>query len=203
MRNRGILIVFEGVDGSGKSTHINFLSKELSNLRHQIVLTSEPSKGRTGKFIRRYSKTSKKRLPPTTEALLFAADRFDHIERVIEPALKKGFIVITDRFLHSSLAYQGAAGVSLEWIRKINEFTPKPDLAILLDIHPKDSLQRVKRPPTVFEQSDYLEKVRDIYIELVQKGELVYVDADRTKKEVQEDILKITNGLLKKFNLLK
>ena len=109
-------------------------------------------------------------------------------------------IVITDRYLHSSIAYQGAAGVRLEWIRRINEFAPKPDIAILLDIHPEESLRRVKREPTVFEKSDYLEKVRDIYLDLVQKGELLHIDAAKSKKEVQEEILKITNSILKESN---
>ena len=196
MARRGVFIVFEGIDGSGKSTHIKALAKELKGRGYNVLQTSEPSKDRIGNFIRRYAERNDHRLTPETEALLFAADRFEHVMTVIEPALKKGRIVISDRYLYSSLAYQGAGGLDLDWIREMNRFAPKPDLGILLDILPEFSLQRVKRRKTVFEVSDYLRKVRNIYLRLVEEGELVRMDADKPRKAVQEEVFSLVNELL-------
>jgi len=196
MARRGVFIVFEGIDGSGKSTHIKALAKELKGRGYNVIQTSEPSKDRIGNFIRRYAERNDHRLTPETEALLFAADRFEHVMTVVEPALKRGRIVISDRYLYSSLAYQGAGGLDLDWIREMNRFAPKPDLGILLDLLPEFSLQRVERRKTVFEVSDYLRKVRNIYLRLVEEGELVKVDADKPRKAVQEEIFSLVNELL-------
>lgn len=196
MARRGVFIVFEGIDGSGKSTHIKALAKELKGRGYNVIQTSEPSKDRIGNFIRRYAERNDHRLTPETEALLFAADRFEHVMTVVEPALKRGRIVISDRYLYSSLAYQGAGGLDLDWIREMNRFAPKPDLGILLDLLPEFSLQRVERRKTVFEVSDYLRKVRNIYLRLVEEGELVKVDADKPRKAVQEEVFSLVNELL-------
>jgi len=196
MAKRGVFIVFEGIDGSGKSTHIKALAEELRSRGYSVLQTSEPSKDRIGNFIRRYAERNDSRLTPETEALLFAADRFEHVKTVIEPALRKGRIVISDRYLYSSLAYQGAGGLEVDWIREMNRFAPKPDLGILLDILPEFSLQRVNRRKTVFEDSDYLRKVRNIYLKLVEKGELVRIDADKPRKAVLMEVLSLVQELL-------
>ena len=196
MARRGVFIVFEGIDGSGKSTHIEALAEELKGRGYNVLQTSEPSKDRIGNFIRRYAERNDHRLTPETEALLFAADRFEHVMTVVEPALKRGRIVISDRYLYSSLAYQGAGGLDLDWIREMNRFAPKPDLGILLDLLPEFSLQRVERRKTVFEVSDYLRKVRNIYLRLVEEGELVRVDADKPRKAVREEVFSLVNELL-------
>ena len=196
MAKKGVFIVFEGIDGSGKSTHIKALAEELRSQGYGVLQTSEPSRDRIGNFIRRYAERNDSRLTPETEALLFAADRFEHVKTVIEPALRRGRIVISDRYLYSSLAYQGAGGLEVDWIREMNRFAPKPDLGILLDILPEYSLQRVKRRKTVFEDSDYLRKVRNIYLQLVEEGELVRIDADKPRKAVQAEIFSLIQELL-------
>jgi dTMP kinase len=196
MAKRGVFIVFEGIDGSGKSTHIKALTKELRSQGHSVLTTSEPSKDRIGNFIRRYAERNDHRLTPETEALLFAADRFEHVMTVIEPALKRGRTVISDRYIHSSIAYQGAGGLDLGWIREMNRFAPRPDLGILLDILPEFSLQRVDRRKTVFEVSDYLRKVRAIYLQMVEEGELVRIDADKPRKAVQMEVFSLVQELL-------
>jgi dTMP kinase len=198
MADRGIFIVFEGIDGSGKSTQIKALSEELKGQGFIVLQTSEPSKDKIGNFIRRYAERYEERLTPETEALLFAADRFEHVKTVIEPALRRGRIVISDRYLHSSIAYQGAGGLDLGWIREMNKFAPQPDLCILLDILPEFSLQRVDRRKTVFEVLDYLRRVRNIYIKLVEEGELVKIDADKPRREVKKEVLSLVYGLLEK-----
>ena len=196
MAKRGVFIVFEGIDGSGKSTHIKALAEELRSQGYGVLQTSEPSRDRIGNFIRRYAERNDSRLTSETEALLFAADRFEHVKTVIEPALRRGRIVISDRYLYSSLAYQGAGGLEVDWIREMNRFAPKPDLGILLDILPEFSLQRVNRRKTVFEDSDYLRKVRNIYLKLVEAGELVRIDADKPRKAVLMEVLSLVQELL-------
>jgi len=196
MAGKGAFIVFEGIDGSGKSTHIKILAGKLREKGYTVVVTAEPSRDDIGKLIRRYAKRNEGRLPAEAEALLFAADRKMHLMNVVLPAVKRGQIVISDRYLHSTLAYQGALGLDLDWIMELNRFTVKPDLTILLDILPEYSLQRVKRKKTVFEEPDYLRKVRDIYLKYVEKGEMVTVEADRSRKVIQAEIQELVLNFL-------
>jgi dTMP kinase len=196
MARRGFFIVIEGIDGSGKDTHMKYISNELRERGYNVVETAEPSRDRVGTFLKRYARSGGERLPAETEALLYAADRYEHVKRVIEPALRRGQIVISNRYLHSSLAYQGAAGVDLDWIRELNRFALRPDLGLLLDILPEYSLHRLKRRRSIFESADYLRKVRDIYIRLARQGELVRADADRPRKIVQGELLPLVLDLL-------
>ena len=194
MAGKGVFIVFEGIDGSGKSTHIKKLAKELRESGYSVVETAEPSRDEIGSFIRRYARRNDGRLPVEVEALLFAADRRMHLKNVVLPALEKGDIVISDRYLHSTLAYQGALGLELDWIRELNRFAVKPDLILLLDILPEISLLRMKRKKTVFEVTDYLSKVRNIYLQFVKQNEMVKIDADRSRKAIYNDILELVKS---------
>ena len=133
---------------------------------------------------------------PETEALLFAADRIEH-GKVIKKALEKGKIVISDRYKHSSFAYQGAAGVDVKWMQSLNKHAMVPDLVILLDIDPDKSLERVSdREKTVFEKNEYLKKVRAEYLRYAEMEELVVVDALQSIEEVHEDILSQVKKLI-------
>lgn len=202
MDKRGAFIVFEGIDGSGKSTHIRLVCRELRRQGYNVLQTSEPSRGRIGRFIREHVENRKRRLSFEVEALLFAADRFEHIRQIIKPALEKGRIVVSDRYLHSSLAYQGAEGVNLEWISEMNIFALKPDLCILLDVSPETGLDRLKRRRrTVFEVYTFQQKVRDIYLQLAEQGELAMIDANRSVEEVQREVSNLVQGILKKSGL--
>jgi len=200
MNNRGVFIVFEGIDGSGKTVHLKDISIKLKEKGYQVVLTREPSQGKVGNFLRSYVHQKNFKLPPETEALLFAADRFDHVTSVIIPALKRGRVVLSDRYYYSSIAYQGVGRVNTDWIKEMNRFALRPDLAVLLDILPEYSLHRLKRRRSIYEDSDYLRKVRDIYIKLVNKGELVKVDADRPKRVVQGELLSMIQDLVERRN---
>ena len=201
MAGKGLFIVLEGIDGSGKDTHLKFIANELRGLGYTVVETAEPSDHSVGTFLKRYAKRNEERLPAQSEALLYAADRFDHVKNVITPALLRDQIVISARYYYSSMAYQGAVGVDLDWIREMNRFALRPDLAVLLDILPEYSLHRLKRQRSIYEDSDYLRKVRDIYIRLVNEGELVKVDADRPKRVVQGELISMIQDLLERKNI--
>lgn len=199
MVGRGAFIVLEGIDGSGKSTHIRLLCRDLRQMGRNVLRTTEPSRGQIGRFIREYMKRDWRRLPAETETLLFAADRFEHVRRVIEPALKSGRIVVSDRYVHSSLAYQGAEGARLDWIKEVNGFAPRPDLCILLDVVPETGMGRMrKRRRTVFETYTYQQRVRAFYLRFVEQGELIRVDADRPVDEVHRDISSLVQNTLEK-----
>jgi len=196
MSKKGIFICIEGLDGSGKSTQAKILTKKLSKT-YNALYTAEPSQGKIGMFIRKrlYEKT---RLPTVVEALLFAADRIEHVQNLVAPALSEGKVVVSDRYVYSSLAYQGSAGLSLEWIEAINANALKPDLCIFIDVEPKIVLDRLKRKRSVMENLQTQEKVREIYLKYVEKGELVKVDGGKSKREVTEALYAVVTGFLKK-----
>jgi len=196
MTKRGVFIVFEGIDASGKTLHLKTISQELRKQGYNILLTKEPSKDLVGDFIHRYAQQQRSRLLPETEVLLFVADRFEHVKKIIEPALKRGRIVMSDRYFYSTLAYQGASGADLDWIREMNWYAPKPDLCILFDILPDYSLHRTKRKRTLFEDANYLRKVRNIYLSLVEQEGLIKINADRPKREIHEEVSSIVRGFL-------
>jgi dTMP kinase len=193
---RGVFIVIEGLDGSGKTTQANMLSKRLCS-KHDVICTAEPSRYKTGRFIRERCLYDEKRLPVEAEALLFAADRVEHVQKEILPALKEGKIVVCDRYLYSTLAYQGSAGLSLDWIRTINAAALQPDLAVFIDMPPERVLERLRRKKSVMETLETQLKVREIYLKFVEKGELAMIDGDRLKEAVAEDLYRKVLGFLK------
>ena len=195
MSKKGIFICIEGLDGSGKSTQAKLLTKKL-NKKFPTVYTAEPSQGKIGKFIRQYCLYEEKRLPTEAEALLFAADRIEHIENEVKPALDEGKIVICDRYVYSSLAYQGSAGLSLDWIKTINARALQPDFSIFIDVTPERVLERLQRKKSVMETLETQQKVREVYLKFVEKGELVKVDGDKTKDAVAEALYVKVMGLL-------
>jgi dTMP kinase len=194
---RGVFICVEGLDGCGKTTQAKLLVRRLRR-RYDAVYTAEPSKGRIGTFIKRYCLHGAKRGSSIVEALLFAADRVEHVENEVLPALQKGRIVVSDRYVYSSLAYQGAAGLDVEWIQRLNEHAIRPDLAIFIDVEPETVVQRLKPKKSVMENLETQRKVREVYIEFVEKGELVEIDGNGSKKEVAENILSVVSSFLEK-----
>jgi dTMP kinase len=194
----GFFVCVEGLDGCGKTTQTKLLVKRLRGKGYDAVYTAEPSRGKIGKFIKRHCLHSEKRVSSVIEALLFAADRFEHVEDVIAPALRKGKIVVSDRYVYSSLAYQGATGLDLGWIERVNEHAVRPDLAIFVDVEPEVVVERLKRRKSVMENLQTLRKVREVYTEFVEKGELVKINGDRSVGEVADDILKAVLEVLNK-----
>jgi dTMP kinase len=198
MAKQGKFICIEGIDAGGKTTHAHRLVKNLKNRGFDTIYTTEPTKDKIGKMIKTQILRREKRASSVVEALLFAADRVNHVEREIKPALKEGKIVVSDRYLHSSLAYQGAAGLDLQWIREINKHAILPDLAIYIDVSPEVVIERMRwKKLSVMERLKTQRKVREVYMKLLRKNELVCVEGDRPKQKVEKDILKIVLEFLK------
>lgn len=197
MNYKGFFICLEGIDGCGKTTQAKILVKRLKKMGYPAVYTVEPSRGKIGSFIRRYCLHREKRISSIVEALLFAADRMEHLNNEVLPALMEGKIVVSDRYLFSSLAYQGAAGLNIDWIRKVNEYAVKPDLAIFIDVAPEVAIERLKPTKSVMENLENERKVREIYLKLVENGELIKVDGNRSKREISNEILHLTLSRIK------
>ncbi len=192
----GVFIVIDGIDGSGKTTHSRRLCDLLRRKGFDTIYTMEPSKGRIGMFIRD-EVINKGKTSPEVEALLFAADRFEHLNFEILPLLNKGKIVISDRYLYASIAYQGAQSIDLKWIDEMNYFALKPDLAIYLDVSSELGLARKESTKSVFENLELQKKVRGIYLDLVKKGRLILVDGARRIEEVDKTILSLALQTIK------
>ncbi len=196
-KSKGFFVCIEGLDASGKTTQARLLTKNLARKGLDAVYTTEPSGGDVGRLIRSYVLNRDDRVPIALEALLFAADRVDHMEREVRPLLERNKIVVCDRYVYSSLAYQGAAGLDVEWIGHVNRFALEPDQAILLDVPTDVVLSRLKRKKTVMENKANLDKVRQVYLKLVHDGHLTLLDGDRSSEEVAEGILQTVSGVLK------
>ncbi|MEM2118768.1 MAG: dTMP kinase [Candidatus Bathyarchaeia archaeon] len=188
MLKKGFFVCIEGLDGCGKTTQAKLLVERLKE-SYNAVYTAEPTEGHIGRFIKEYCLHGSNRGSAVVEALLFAADRFEHVHNEIVPALRRGMLVVSDRYLYSSLAYQGAAGVDLDWIRRINEHAVRPDLALFVDVEPEVVMGRLKLKKSVMENLATQRAVREVYLRFVDSGELVLVDGNQTKEKVSEEIL--------------
>jgi dTMP kinase len=192
---KGVFICIEGLDGCGKTTQAKLLAKKLRK-SHNALYTAEPSHGKIGTYIRKSYLYGEKRLSIVLEALLFAADRIEHVENEVIPALKEGRLVISDRYVYSSLAYQGAAGLNLDWIEKVNEHALKPDLAVFIDVNPEAVMNRLKSKKSVMENLETQEKVREIYLIFVKEGNLTRINGDKSKNEVAKEVYAVVTKFL-------
>ena len=199
-------IVFEGLDGSGKSTQIRLLEEKLTGLGHRIAVTAEPTASATGGLVR----DALCAFTPRTAAelaVLFAADRVAHnVNPVwgIEKMLKDGRSVICDRYYYSSLAYQGSV-TDADWVRDMNLNCPdirKPDLCIFLDVDYERCCERMEGDRAfreIFENRDALKKIRDRYFrtfeELRERDNIAVIDAARPVEEVAADVFSAVKAL--------
>jgi dTMP kinase len=165
-KSRGLLIVLEGIDGSGKTTQARSLLRRLRRRGRTAAFFREPTRGRWGREIRRKAATAGS-LTPEEELDLFVRDRRENVERNLRPALAEGKVVVLDRYYFSTIAYQGAKGIDTGRIRRLNEtFAAKPDLVVILDVDARQGLSRIanrKRKDELFEREDYLVRVAQIF----------------------------------------
>lgn len=195
---RGHLITFEGIDGSGKSTQAQWLARALEARGLPVVHTREPGGTELGREIRRlFLHFGGLEIAATTESLLMAADRSDHVARVIRPALQRGVCVISERYADSTEAYQGYGGsVPLEAIRSLNAFATgglEPDVTFLLDLDPDEALRRRSDRTDRMEAKAmaFHRRVRDGYLEIWRRHprRVVRIDAAMPAPEVHREVL--------------
>ena len=197
---KGLFIAIEGVDGAGSSTQTKMLVSSLVKMGYPAFATKEPNpEGSVEPLIRSLLKASSEN--PALDALLFAADRTDHVERVIKPLLSSKKIVITDRYNESSIAYQTAQGLSERWVISINRFAIKPDATIILDIDPLISLARKPPDRERYEKNEFLSKVRRNFIRRGLRRGYPIVDAARPVEDVRKDIMNMVMPLIEKYSV--
>ncbi|MGM9874218.1 MAG: dTMP kinase [Bacilli bacterium] len=199
-----MFITIEGPEGSGKTSAIDWACKELEKLNYQIVRTREPGGTEISEQIREVilNKDNKK-MDPRTEALLYAASRRQHLVEKVWPALKEGKIVVCDRYLDSSLAYQGGArGLGIDEILSVNMYATEntfPDLTLLFDLDPQLGLERISQNSSRevnrldLEKLEFHNKVRNTFLLLAEryKDRYVVIDASKSREEVREETLRV------------
>ncbi len=196
-RKKGLLIVFEGTDGTGKSTQLTLLARALQKKGLQVISSFEPTNGTFGKQIRElYSNRQKSSLEQELE--LFINDRKEHVKTLIAPALAEGKVVLLDRYFLSTIAYQGAAGMDTKTIYKKNAFAPEPDLALLFHAPISISTTRIIKnrgeQPNDFEKETYLQKVKKEF-ENLDFPYIRRVDANNSIDAVHNTVLRLVNEL--------
>jgi dTMP kinase len=201
-----LFITFEGIEGCGKTTQIKRLAGRLKDRGIQLISTLEPGGTRIGQDIRKVLLDSRNsHLAPLAELILYAADRAQHIEEVIKPALDQGKWVLCDRFFDATVAYQGAGrGLDMDLIQTLNELVTtgiKPDLTLLLDCPPETGIERAIKRISIIgqdgqdrferEKMDFHRKVRAGYLEISRKEKrFSIINATLSEDEVEEEIFK-------------
>ena len=200
-------IVIEGLDGAGTTTQCRRLVERLRRRGRRALLTREPSDGPVGAMIRQM--LSRRVVAPDGSggvepvdddvlALLFAADRLDHLSAEVDPAAEEGTIVVSDRYYHSSFAYQGeerGGDFDFEWVRRLNERARRPDLTVFLEASTDTCLERMSDRATrdIYENRARLEALEERYRAVIERldadGEAIEtVDAEQSIEEVGADI---------------
>ncbi len=204
MGDPGRLIAFEGVEGAGKSTQLALLREALEGRGREVVVTREPGGTPAGERIRAVLLDPEVELHPRAEALLFAAARAELVEAVIRPALERGAVVLCDRYLDSSLAYQGGArGLGRGPVTEVNRFATGglvPDLVVLLDLDPASGLRRRAGELDRIEAQDlaFHRRVRQAFCDLAaaDPGRFAVIDAAAPVQEVAARVQAAVRPLL-------
>ena len=205
----GLFITLEGTDGSGKTTQINRLKEYFSERGYRVVCTREPGGTPIGEKIREIIiDKNNSEMANITEALLYAAARAQLVNEVIEPVLKDGGVVISDRFLDSSLVYQGfARGMGENFIKNINRAgvnSLEPDITFLWKLKPEDSIARKSKQAELdrleAEKANFHQRVFDGYISLARRNKerIKIIDALKTEEDIHNEILNHIESFMKK-----
>lgn len=197
---RAILIAIEGIDGAGKTTQVTMLQEALRDVGEAALVSKEPTDGPWGRKIRESSTTG--RMPVDQELAAFMADRNEHVQEKIAPALNAGQIVILDRYFYSSIAYQGCRGADVDQIEsEMTRLFPVPDAVFILDLNPELSLFRIhhlrKDTPNKFEEVEGLGRARNIFRQL--RGDHIHlIDGSASPVAVHSKIIDLfADGPLK------
>lgn len=198
LQSKGLLIVFEGTDGTGKSTQLQLLDKYLQDKGYPVVTTREPTDGQYGRKIRSLY-INRGDYSPEKELELFLEDRREHVKDVLSPAIQEGKIVLCDRYFLSTAAYQGARGFDPENILALNQFAPDPDLALLFQAPLETGFKRITcgRGDQLndFEQEDNLAQVAAIFA-AIKRPYIQLVDASGSIEDVHHMVLKHVRDIL-------
>jgi dTMP kinase len=186
-----MFIVFEGIDGCGKSTQAKMLAEWLEGKGIPTLLTAEPTRTKLGGLIREIL-SGREDMDPNALALMFTADRYEHLATEILPALSDGKAVICERYYYSTIAYQAAQGVDRVWLFELNKYALNPDLVIFVDVKPKQAMSR-KEGEEIFEERAFLEKV---YSEYVKFADMQRVDGSKDTGAVFEKVKGIVSRVV-------
>ncbi|MEM2874095.1 MAG: dTMP kinase [Candidatus Nanoarchaeia archaeon] len=201
---RGKLIVFEGIDGSGKDTCQNYVAKYLKKEKVPFIKTEEPnSKYGIRSIIK--DKLLQKQLTkdPLVDMFAFSLDRQLHVAGEILPSLKKGITVLTNRYYHSTIAYQGyLQGINLDYVMAVQKIFPKPDLTLIFDLPAELAIKRAAKRSTIKDKFETLEsqrKLRAAYLDIAQvlKENIIVIDATKSEKTVAQQAIKAIKLILK------
>jgi len=213
MSKRGLLISFEGCEGSGKTTQADIVSERLTAMGHKVIRVREPGGTKIGEIIRGILQhdTADENIETETEVLLFAASRAQMVKQVVEPALEAGEIVISDRFIDSAVAYQGyGRKVGADLVESVNKLaigSTMPDISFLLDVDVQEGMQRMRDRNIVQgsrndrienEALSFHERVREGYLEIARKhgGRFTVIDGSLGQEEIAEMIWRKVEPLL-------
>lgn len=199
MVKRGYFITFEGADGCGKTTQLELLADYLKEKNKEVIITREPGARGLGERIRDILLNYDGEVSDRCESFLFLADRAQHIDIIVNPAVEDGKIVLCDRHIDSSVAYQGyGRGLDIEQIDRLNMIATngkRPDLTLVFDIDAETSMKRVGTEKDRMESAgiDFFNRVRKGYLELAnQEPERIRVlDATKTIEEIHNEVVKI------------
>ena len=195
---RGFLIVFEGIDGTGKSTQCELLAKSLTERDILNIALAEPTRGTWGTKIRKLLSEGRQGISPQEELSWFVNDRKEDIELNIMPALQDNKVVLMDRYYFSTAAYQGALGLDPEQIRLENEtFAPIPDRVLIFLTSPETCLERIESSrdqKSAFEKLDYLRNVQEIFKNFTGPN-IRFIDSVGSVPEVHEKVLSAIEDL--------
>lgn len=206
-KNAGLFISFEGIDGVGKTTQVKALRDYLQSLGREVVVTREPGGTELGKSLRKILLHGSF-VASRAEALLFAADRAQHVAEIIRPALNRGAVVITDRYIDSSLAYQaGGRELTMDDVRELSEWATGslwPDRTYLLDMQPEAAFERLlHRKQDRMESAgiDFARRTREAFLDLAHENEDRYrvLDATCSAKSLAELISRDVSDLIEKI----
>ena len=199
---KGVFIVLDGLDGSGKGEMVNRLASYLESKSHKVLKTTEPTDSEYGKKAKEISLNEQDPMKGSEECLrLYTKDREEHLKNEILPALSQGITVISDRYYYSTMAYQNVQGIALSKVIEANKGFRKPDIAFILDIPAKLALERIgKRGNQIekFEKYDFIVILKDKFLNLFTHIDhnIKVIDASKSKEQVFNQIKKEIDKIL-------